>query len=118
MTIRFSKYYCSLNDKFLFPILLCRSTTLVLAYLMKYKNMSLKDAYNLVKSKRKIIKPNPGFWSQLVEFEKEVFGKSSVQMIEGPSGLFLLICDSYDICLSSRLKYQKYSNIFIIIHNE
>jgi len=63
-----------------------RSTTLVLAYLMKYKNMSLKDAYNLVKSKRKIIKPNPGFWSQLVEFEKEVFGKNSVQMIEGPSG--------------------------------
>ena len=57
-----------------------RSTTLVLAYLMKYKNMCLKDAHDWVKSKRKVVKPNPGFWSQLIEFEIKLFGKSSVQI--------------------------------------
>ena len=55
---------------------------------MKYKNMSLKDAYILVKSKRKVVRPNLGFWGQLVDFEKEVFGKNSVQMIEESFGVY------------------------------
>ena len=50
--------------------------------------MSLKDAYILVKSKRKVVRPNLGFWGQLVDFEKEVFGKNSVQMIEESFGVY------------------------------
>ena len=68
---------------------------MVLAYLMKYKNMPLKDAHKLVKSKRKVIKPNLGFWAQLVDFEKEIFGENSVHMIEEAPGMYFhLICYS------------------------
>ena len=50
-----------------------RSTSLVLAYLMKYRNMSLKSSYDLVVSKRSCVRPNPGFWRQLVDYEKKLF---------------------------------------------
>ncbi|RNA37396.1 dual specificity phosphatase [Brachionus plicatilis] len=49
-----------------------RSTSLVLAYLMKYKNMSLKSAYDLAASRRPCARPNPGFWRQLVDYEKKL----------------------------------------------
>lgn len=35
-----------------------RSATIVLAYLMKYLRMNLKDAHSLVKSRRPLIRPN------------------------------------------------------------
>eukprot|EP00795_Rhopilema_esculentum_P012770 gene12770-3502_t len=59
-----------------------RSTTLVLAYLMKYKNMELKKAHEFVKSKRRKVKPNPGFWSQLIKYEFSLFGKNTIYMVE------------------------------------
>ena len=37
-----------------------RSTSLVLAYLMKYKNMTLKSAFDYVSSRRPCVRPNPG----------------------------------------------------------
>lgn len=49
-----------------------RSASLVLAYLMKYKNMSLKSSYDLVSSRRPCARPNPGFWRQLVDYEKKL----------------------------------------------
>lgn len=53
-----------------------RSTSLVLAYLMKYKNMSLKNAYDFVASRRPCIRPNPGFWRQLLDYEKRLITSS------------------------------------------
>jgi len=47
-----------------------RSTTIILAYLMKYNNMTLLDAYYFVKKKRSIINPNDGFIEQLLNYEK------------------------------------------------
>lgn len=47
-----------------------RSTSLVLAYLMKHKNMSLKTAFEYVASRRPCVRPNPGFWRQLLDYEK------------------------------------------------
>ena len=47
-----------------------RSVSLVIAYFMKYKGMPYKEAYGLVKSKRKIIHPNEGFIKQLRSLEK------------------------------------------------
>lgn len=38
-----------------------RSATIVIAYLMSEKQMSLPDAFKLVKSKRIVAFPNPGF---------------------------------------------------------
>lgn len=64
-----------------------RSTTIVLAYLMKYLKMSLKDAHAHVKSRRPLIRPNLGFWKQLVDYEKMLFGTNSVRIIETRVGL-------------------------------
>jgi protein-tyrosine phosphatase len=38
-----------------------RSASIIIAYLILKKNYTYEDAYNLVKSKRPIIHPNPGF---------------------------------------------------------
>ncbi len=43
---------------------------MVLAYLIKYKNMSFIDALAFCKSRRSIVSPNSGFIKQLQEFEK------------------------------------------------
>ena len=64
-----------------------RSASLCMAYLMRCKGMTLKDAYKLVKSKRPVIHPNPGFFRQLVEFEKFIHGKTTVKMVGSPYGM-------------------------------
>ena len=51
-----------------------------MAYLMKYEKMTLLDAHTLVREKRSIIRPNPGFWKQLVEYEDSLFGTNTVEM--------------------------------------
>lgn len=48
---------------------------------MKYQNLNLVEAHSLVKSKRKMIRPNNGFWTQLIEYEKKLFGKNTVTMV-------------------------------------
>ena len=58
-----------------------RSSSLVLAYLVRYENMTLLDAHTLVKSKRLFIRPNAGFWEQLVQYEKEILGSNTVTMM-------------------------------------
>ena len=47
-----------------------RSTTFVIAYLMKYANLTTDEAFAFVKSKRSSIKPNDGFMRQLYMYEK------------------------------------------------
>ncbi len=47
-----------------------RSASFVIAYLMKANQISYLQAYNLVKTKRPIIRPNSGFVQQLQEYEK------------------------------------------------
>jgi len=42
-----------------------RSSSIIIAYLIKKKGMSFREAYLLTKSKRKIIKPNPTFFKEL-----------------------------------------------------
>jgi hypothetical protein len=50
-----------------------RSTTIVIAYLMKYKQMRLGEAYDLVKLRREQIYPNDGFWKQLILLDQHIF---------------------------------------------
>lgn len=50
-----------------------RSTSLCLAYYIKYRNMTLKQAFDHISAKRPCVRPNPGFWRQLVEYEKRIF---------------------------------------------
>ncbi|KAF2896227.1 hypothetical protein ILUMI_09948, partial [Ignelater luminosus] len=58
-----------------------RSAALCIAYLMKYHRFSLLDAYNYVKLKRPIIRPNCGFFRQLIEYEMDLFGCNTVSMV-------------------------------------
>ena len=51
---------------------------------MKYHGMNLKQAFLLVKSKRRIILPNTHFMHTLVEKEKELYDISTLDI--GPHG--------------------------------
>uniref|UniRef100_A0A914QEJ3 Protein-tyrosine-phosphatase n=1 Tax=Panagrolaimus davidi TaxID=227884 RepID=A0A914QEJ3_9BILA len=55
-----------------------RSASLCIVYLMKYEGMSLRKAYQHVKKVRPIIAPNIGFWKQMIEYETQIYGKSTV----------------------------------------
>lgn len=46
-----------------------RSATVVIAYLIRYLEMTRDEAYVEVKKRRPQINPNPGFWRQLQSFE-------------------------------------------------
>jgi protein-tyrosine phosphatase len=45
-----------------------RSVSVIIAYLMKYDNKNYDDAFNFVKSKKKLICPNDGFVLQLKSY--------------------------------------------------
>ncbi|MCI4390990.1 hypothetical protein PGIGA_G00129280 [Pangasianodon gigas] len=49
-----------------------RSATICIAYLMKHHSLSLPEAYEVVKSARSVVEPNPGFWAQLERYEQEL----------------------------------------------
>ena len=49
-----------------------RSSTIVIAYLMKYSGLTMTAAFRYVKSKRAIIAPNFNFMGQLMEFEQQL----------------------------------------------
>ncbi|CAI0466353.1 unnamed protein product [Linum tenue] len=52
-----------------------RSVTVVVAYLMKKRHMSLSQALQHVRSRRPQASPNPGFISQLQKFEQSLKGE-------------------------------------------
>uniref|UniRef100_A0A4W5LUQ6 Dual specificity phosphatase 14 n=1 Tax=Hucho hucho TaxID=62062 RepID=A0A4W5LUQ6_9TELE len=64
-----------------------RSASLCLAYLMKYHRVSLAEAHAWVKSRRPVIRPNGGFWRQLIDYERKLFGRNSVKMVQTPYGV-------------------------------
>ncbi|KAG8508067.1 Dual specificity protein phosphatase 18 [Galemys pyrenaicus] len=64
-----------------------RSAALCLAYLMKYHAMTLLDAHTWTKSCRPIIRPNNGFWEQLIHYEFELYSKNTVRMVDSPMGV-------------------------------
>ncbi|MFH4982111.1 hypothetical protein AB6A40_008820 [Gnathostoma spinigerum] len=47
-----------------------RSALFCLAFLVKYRSKSLREAYYLMASKRPKVRPNIGFWRQLIHFEQ------------------------------------------------
>lgn len=55
-----------------------RSATIVIAYLMKYFGMTLKDAYVYLLSKRRIICPNKYFMECLLQYELDLYRKNSL----------------------------------------
>ncbi|CAF0816017.1 unnamed protein product [Adineta ricciae] len=63
-----------------------RSTTIVCAYLMRFLNLSLREAYLLCKRHRPICFPNLGFWNQLISYEFQLKRENSVRMISTQFG--------------------------------
>jgi atypical dual specificity phosphatase len=62
-----------------------RSCSLVLAYLMKNRNHDLRSAFNLVKKSRRVVRPNNGFFQNLIDYERSILGDDrcpSVRMVE------------------------------------
>ncbi|NXW81008.1 DUS28 phosphatase, partial [Hirundo rustica] len=49
-----------------------RSAAICTAYLMRYRRLSLKDAFEAVKTARPVAEPNAGFWSQLQRYEEDL----------------------------------------------
>ena len=49
-----------------------RSSTIVIAYLMRYYNFSLDRAYITTNNRRPVVRPNNGFWKKLKQYEKEL----------------------------------------------
>ena len=66
-----------------------------MAYLMKYQKMKLIDAHAYVKKRRPLIRPNPGFWKDLVDFEKKLFHKNTITMVESKFGGYMLYYYNY-----------------------
>ncbi|CAG2117325.1 unnamed protein product [Medioppia subpectinata] len=58
-----------------------RSSSLVLAYLVKYQKLTLKEAFIHCRKCRELSQPNVGFFKSLIEFERKMFGKTSVQIV-------------------------------------
>lgn len=58
-----------------------RSTTLVMAYLLKYHRMDVRSAFNHIHLRRPVARPNNAFFRQLINYEMKLFGKTSCKMI-------------------------------------
>ncbi|NXD12632.1 SSH1 phosphatase, partial [Nothocercus nigrocapillus] len=94
-----------------------RSASTVIAYAMKEFGWSLEKAYNYVKQKRSIARPNAGFMRQLLEYEgildaskqrhnklwKQQAESNLPQSTDGPAGPGDILLESLDIDLENRL---------------
>ncbi|NXP45800.1 DUS28 phosphatase, partial [Heliornis fulica] len=49
-----------------------RSAAICTAYLMRHRQLPLKDAFEIVKTARPVAEPNAGFWSQLQRYEEDL----------------------------------------------
>ncbi|KAF3698508.1 Dual specificity protein phosphatase 18 [Channa argus] len=57
-----------------------RSPALVMAYLMRYRGVTLCQAHRWVQESRPYIRLNAGFWDQLLQYEKRLHGKNTVRV--------------------------------------
>ncbi|KAM6051655.1 protein phosphatase Slingshot homolog 1 isoform 2-T2 [Theristicus caerulescens] len=94
-----------------------RSASTVIAYAMKEFGWSLEKAYNYVKQKRSIARPNAGFMRQLLEYEgildaskqrhnklwKQQAESNLPQNTDGTTGSGDFLLESLDIDLENRL---------------
>ena len=59
-----------------------RSAALIMGYLIKYERRTLRNAYNLVASKRQVVRPNTTFLHALIKFEKNHLHSASTKIIQ------------------------------------
>lgn len=59
-----------------------RSPALVMAYLMRYRGVTLCQAHRWVRESRPYVRLNAGFWEQLLLYERRLYGKNTVRVAE------------------------------------
>ncbi|KAE8294784.1 Dual specificity protein phosphatase 14 [Larimichthys crocea] len=64
-----------------------RSPALIMAYLMRFEGLSLRRAHEAVLEQRPFIRPNAGFWRQLMDYERTLFNRTTVRMVTTPAGV-------------------------------
>ncbi|XP_037314508.1 dual specificity protein phosphatase 18 isoform X2 [Pungitius pungitius] len=57
-----------------------RSPALVMAYLMRYRAVTLRQAHRWVRESRPFVSLNAGFWEQLLQYERRLYGKNTVRV--------------------------------------
>ncbi|XP_041805924.1 dual specificity protein phosphatase 18 [Chelmon rostratus] len=57
-----------------------RSPALVMAYLMRYRGVTLSQAHRWVRESRPYVRLNAGFWEQLLEYERRLYGRNTVRV--------------------------------------
>jgi protein-tyrosine phosphatase len=70
-----------------------RSVSVILAHLMSNLRMPLQQALSLVMNARPIVKPNAGFFKQLISLEKSLFGGKKTLAEEQYLTMFNLTTD-------------------------
>ena len=64
---------------------------------MKYKDFDLKHAFNTVRKRRETARPNIHFWDSLINYEKTIRGKNSVQILyKNIEGCVVKVPDLYE----------------------
>lgn len=53
----------------------------------RFGGLTLCRAHEVVLEQRPFIRPNAGFWRQLVDYERTLFGRTTVRMVKTPSGV-------------------------------
>ncbi|KAL1280829.1 hypothetical protein QQF64_015429 [Cirrhinus molitorella] len=64
-----------------------RSPSLIMAFLMRYEGLSLLQAHQHVLAARPFIRPNAGFWRQLLQYEKKLTHSNSIRMVATSQGV-------------------------------
>ncbi|OQR88495.1 carbohydrate-binding protein [Thraustotheca clavata] len=70
-----------------------RSATIVLAYLMQYKEMTLLQALTYLRSLRRVVSPNIGFMQQLLTLELSIYQVNSLDLQEYKKDRFAPVQD-------------------------
>ncbi|KAA0718729.1 Dual specificity protein phosphatase 14 [Triplophysa tibetana] len=64
-----------------------RSPSLIMAFLMRFEGISLLQAHQQVLAARPFIRPNAGFWRQLLRYEKKLTQRNSIRMVATSQGV-------------------------------
>uniref|UniRef100_A0A667ZK56 Si:ch1073-184j22.2 n=1 Tax=Myripristis murdjan TaxID=586833 RepID=A0A667ZK56_9TELE len=56
-----------------------RSPALVMAYLMRFRGVTLRQAHRWVQDSRPFVRLNAGFWEQLLQYERRLYGRNTVR---------------------------------------
>ncbi|ROI24862.1 NACHT, LRR and PYD domains-containing protein 3 [Anabarilius grahami] len=81
-----------------------RSPSLIMAYLMRFEGVSLLQAHQRVLAARPFIRPNAGFWRQLLQYKRKLTHCNSIRMVATSQGVLpeavQLTQDSSSYCLN------------------